>query len=258
MTGRSSGGPARSVTIVGSRMALTGLTTRLERRGVTVHRVVVLVPIPPARAVAAFPPRPTTAIDTLVLTSRAGVRSLTRVPGLLAALRRNPGLWVLAVGPGTAAALEQAGLPPDWSPSSGGSSAIAARLLRSPPRRVLYPRSSRAGPRLARLLRRQGHVVFDPITYRVAPAARLGAPDVRRVLEADRLVVTSPSALSHLRSGLGPASFRRLRARRGIVVLGERSARAARGHGFRGVRRAPTTAEQGFTRFLVRELRRDD
>jgi uroporphyrinogen-III synthase len=96
--------------------------------------------------------------------------------------------------------------------------------------------------------------VLDLTAYRVVPV-----PDLRRTLErssrtADLMLATSPSALSALRRGLAPAAFRRLRRRPTLVVLGARSARAARGHGFRGVRIVPSLSPAGIARYLAREV----
>ena len=245
------------VAIAGAADTLAGLRGRLHRHGYALRRVVVLRISLRAPNLPGLDPRRVSAIDTLVITSRNAIRALSRTPDLLVRLRRNRALAVFAVGPGTVAILRRFGFRPIGAPKTGGSAAVVERLAGGRPRRILYPRSSRAGTALARTLRHQGHTVIDTIAYRLEPARQLNPREVATLLRAQRLIVTSPSALSHLRSGLPEPGFRELRRRRGLIVLGERSARAARGHGFRGVRVAPSTSEQGFTRFLLRELRRD-
>jgi uroporphyrinogen-III synthase len=96
--------------------------------------------------------------------------------------------------------------------------------------------------------------VLDLVTYRTRPN-RLGRRTIPSGLaEADRVVVTSPSALSSLCRALDARTFRRLRYRRNLVVLGERSARAARGHGFGGVRVVPGVSDSEVGTFLLAEL----
>lgn len=128
-------------------------------------------------------------------------------------------------------------------------------LGKGPSRRILYLRSDAAGPRLARALRRNGHRVLDVVVYRLTAPSALTARDRHRLASADLLVVTSPSGLSTLRRRLSRSEFVRLTRSSRLVVLGERSRRAAAGHGFRQTSVAPTSTAQRFTRHLLRELR---
>ncbi|MGB6501684.1 MAG: uroporphyrinogen-III synthase, partial [Thermoplasmata archaeon] len=136
-----------------------------------------------------------------------------------------------------------------------GAAALVRSLLREPHRRLLRFRSGRAGPELARELRRNGHRVVDVVVYRTETTPQ-PAPALRREIgRADLWVVTSPSALSGLRSTLGPRRFRQLGPSARLVVLGERSRRAARGHGFRHVVVVRPSSPQRFTLRLLEELR---
>jgi uroporphyrinogen-III synthase len=239
-----------SVALVGGTETFAGLHVRLRRHGVALLRVPVIratvLPLQGPDAIDA-PGR----FDTVLMTSRNAARALGTAPGLVAQLRRQPGLHVIAVGPGTAAALRQLGLHATWTAERGGSAAAVVHFHGSRPRSIFYPRSNRAGSRVGQALRRGGHTVVDPVAYRIDPPARVRPADAQALLRARCVVATSPSALSNLRAALDGVTFDRLRARTGLIVLGDRSARAARGHGFRGVRIAPTTAEEGFTQFLV-------
>jgi uroporphyrinogen-III synthase len=232
---------------------LHGVDARLHEAGVRLIRLTSVEPRPvdPRHwlGIAARAPTP----DTLVVTSRvaveAGVRPWHRATG-----RFPRGLEVWAVGPGTATALRSAGLRRVRRPPALGAEAIARALARPSPRWVLHFRSDRAGPRLPRLLRRQGHRVIDLVVYHIGPPPRWTSASRRQLLRADLLVVTSPSGLSALDRQLGRRAFTRLSRAAPLVVLGERSRRAARRHGFRRVSVAPSTAPYRFSRYLLREL----
>jgi uroporphyrinogen-III synthase len=225
----------------------------VDRAGVRLLRLTVLHPRPIeprgwlGRLTRSGPP------DTVVVTSRTAV-ALGVVPWRKA--HRLPircEFW--AVGPGTAQALRRAGVRRVHRPEGVGDLAVADALRRSTPRTIVHLRSDLAGPRLARLLRERGHRVLDQIVYRTTAPHPLTARAGRQLLAADLVIATSPSVLSNVRRGLPKSSFERLRRTAHLVVLGERSQRAARGHGFRHVSVAPSTTAQPFTQHLLRELR---
>lgn len=251
--------PTRSIALVGAGETLPGLDRVLARHGLSLIRVAVIQPVPTPAQHQSRVLEQIDSIDTLLVTSRATVRLFLAMPSVRARLLDPLPREVFAVGPATARSLRRAGYSLSWVGTTGGSATVERRLARARlTRRIFYPRSSLAGPGLGRRLRARGHWVFDPVVYRIVSRPRLSRTDVNRLLKADRVVASSPSALSALRGALPPRSFDRLRHRPGLIVLGARSARAARGHGFRSVRTAPVVAEQGFTRFLLRELRRDE
>ena len=190
--------------------------------------------------------------DTIVVTSRHAVPSAVeqwRHPDRRAA---PPEFW--AVGPSTARALTAAGVRRVRRPATTGSAEVIRALEGTRRRTVVYLRSDRAGPGVARALRRRGHRVLDLVVYRLPRASRLGVRARRELGRADLLVATSPSVLASLRWGLDRATFSRLCRGVPLVVLGERSLRAARGHGFRLASVAPPTTAQRFTRHLLHEL----
>jgi uroporphyrinogen-III synthase len=107
-------------------------------------------------------------------------------------------------------------------------------LARERPRRIVYPRSDQAGSALGRRLRGQGHEVLDLIAYRTGPPLN-PARHRPRFAGPCTIIVTSPSAVSNLRRELSPLGFQKLRSTAYALVLGVRTARAMRGHGFRDV-----------------------
>ena len=226
----------------------------LRRAGVRLVRLSSLEPRPvdPARWLDRV--RRIPGLDTVVVTSRnavdAGVRPWHRASGPFPA-----SLEFWAVGPGTAQALREVGIRRVHRPRTVGAMALAKAFGRRPHRRVVYLRSDLAGPRLARALRDHGHRVVDLVVYRLEASFPLTARARRQLSSADLLVTTSPSGLSYLRRRLDRMTFSRLARTTPLVVLGERSRRAALGHGFRRTSVAPSTTAQRFTLHLLREIR---
>ncbi|HTT72534.1 MAG TPA: uroporphyrinogen-III synthase [Thermoplasmata archaeon] len=245
---------APSVVLLAAPGTLPGIDRSLRRAGVRLVRIESVVPRPVDprtwRPRLARAPAP----DTVVVTSRAavgaGVRPARRV---LIPPTGSPEFW--AAGPGTAAALRRDGVDRVRRPRAVGAAAVARSLARGPRRRVVYLRSDAAGPELARLLRRRGHRVLDLVVYRLEAPSRLTGPARHALAAADLVVVTSPSGLASLRRRVGRPTFVRLARTARLVVLGDRSRRAARIHGFRHIAVAPSTVGQRFTRYLLRELR---
>ena len=194
-------------------------------------------------------PRP----DTVVITSRAAVNSGVR-PWFRGSKPDLAALDFWAVGPETARALREAGIRRVHRPRSVGALGIARALGRAAPRNIVCFRSNAAGPRLARSLRSLGHRVSDVVVYRLESGPRFSERSRRALVSADLIVISSPSGLSEVRHRLDRTTFGKIAKTRRIVVLGERSLRSARGHGFRQVSVVPPTTAQRFTRHLLREL----
>ena len=242
----------RSVVLLSAPGTLGGIDDRLRRAGVRLVRIPSLAihAVEPSTWLKRLPPSPT----VVIVTSRAGVAA-----GVVPWIQFTPGGWkgvrFWAAGPGTAAALQAAGIRKVRSPPRAGAAGIARALTQGVPQKIVYFRSDRAGPDLSHRLRQCGHEVVDLVVYRVGELPSLDDRAVRALREADYLVASSPSSLSSLRRRVSAQTFLVLRQRGRLVVLGERSRRAARGHGFRRVALAPSTTAQGFTRYLLRELR---
>jgi uroporphyrinogen-III synthase len=245
---------SRTVVVLSGPRTLVGIDRRLKRAAVRSVRIPSVEPeaVDPALWLGRLARAPV--LDTVVVTSRAGVEAGVRA--WRQAVGRLPAsLEFWAVGPGTAAALRRAGIRRVRLPRSANALAVARSLGRSPSRSVVYFRSAAAGPGLARTLRERGHRVTDLVVYRLETLPPLRAPARRALSSADLLVVTSPSGVAELRRRLDPPAFSRLARTCPLVVLGERSRRAARRHGFRRISVAPATTAQRFTRHLLRELR---
>lgn len=241
--------PPPDVLLLSSRATLPGLGSRLARRGIRLRRVEAVVPsatprAPVARRLERFGP-----YDTVVLTSKAAV-----APFVLPFVKRGAGLgasiefW--AAGSETARALRRAGVRHVRLARGEGAGPLR-RALRGRRRRIVLPRSDRAGPALARALAASGHVVLELVVYRVLSGANVGAQARRSMGRAKVVVATSPSALSHFRRMIDPPTFRLLARSARWVVLGPRTAAAARGHGLRSVRVAPSASVQRFTPYLL-------
>jgi len=242
-----------SVVVYAAPGTLAGVDRSLRRAGVLVARLASIdrAGVDPARWLPRLARGPVP--DAVIVSSRAAVDHGVG-PWRAAVGPRARGVEFWAVGPGTAGALRRLGIRRVRRPRRIGSVALAAALGRSPPRRLVYFRSDRAGGDLGRSLRRGGHRVIAPIVYRVRSPRAL-RPRERQTLESAALiVVSSPSGLASLRERLGARRFSRLARATGLVVLGARSARAARRLGFRRVSVAPSTAAHRFTRHLLREL----
>lgn len=155
----------------------------------------------------------------LVVTSQAAVPVLEQRAGhagrTLAAIVADAGVHVAAVGPGTARALREAGVPPALVPT--GESTARALVATwpalpssqdgttGPAQRVLFPRGDLAAPTLADGLRARGWQVDDVVAYRTVPAAP-PSPDVRAAWADGSIgaaLLTSASTVRELVAQLG-------------------------------------------------------
>lgn len=243
-----------TIVLVSARGTLPEVDLWLRRAGVRLVRIPMIAPQPidPREWLQTLPEEP--GPDTVVATSRVAVEVGVR-PWKRAMDLRGRSIEFWAVGPGTADAFRRAGVHRIRRPPAVGASALASALSRGPRRTILYLRSDRAGPGLARDLRRQGHRVLDRVVYRLGPTPRLTPREKELVSRAVLLVVTSPSGLHELQQRLGRPAFFQLAERSHLVVLGDRSRKAAVQSGFRYVSVAPSTTAQRFTQHLLQELR---
>lgn len=174
--------------------------------------------------------------DVLLLTSGNAVRfTASRAATLgvdLGTLRAE----VVCVGPRTAEAALDAGLPVHRVPGSRfDAEGMLAEVVGSASpygRRFLLPRSDRARDVLPEGLRREGAVVDAVTAYRNEPAD-VDACALRRELTSgalDALTFTSPSTVRHFTALLDPPS-REAAARCLVVAIGPVTAAALRGEG---------------------------
>jgi|SRR5579875_1158118 len=190
-------------------------------------------------------------VDGVILTSPAAVESFLApvLPHLWPSEWRHLRYW--ASGPATAEALRRRGGPRATIGAPEGAEGIVRALARSPPLRLLYPRSDRAGPGLARRLRRSGHRVIEVVAYRHRPVGRANEGSRRWAETVDLVVVTSPSAWEGLGRALGPSGIDALRRSARWVTLGATTARRLRADGLRSRTLAPGSPAQRFTPFLL-------
>ncbi len=245
-------GPS-TVVLVSAPEALPGLDEAFRRRKVRLVRIPVLE----------FAPRPASllksalqgfgAFDTLVLTSSEAVATFVRP---LAPVVRSQGsrMEVWAGGPSTARELRALGFRRIYRAPGLGSIPLLDALRRARPRSVVYPRSDRAGPNVAHTLRTRGDRVLDLVSYSVRPRTKLTLRERNALSHASAWIVTSPSAISALREALGSSGLRSLSRATRVLVLGERTRRAAWGHGIRGARSIGTVTTEGITYYVARWL----
>lgn len=240
--------------VASSQGTLLGLEARTARLGVRVHRLVTL----------RFEAKPASELreqverwgpfDTLVVTSPRSVETFVR-PVLSPKERHRPGLEVWAVGSATERALHRLGFRGIRRSDEEGAAPLLTALARPKPRSIVYPRSDRAGRGFAAACRTQRHRVLEVVAYRTVPLALSSRDRARLVRGSPTLLVTSPSALSALRSALPLEEFRGWRSRVRVIALGRRTERSARGHGFLHVDRVATASVEGIMALLAREAR---
>ncbi len=153
----------------------------------------------PAPAIVLRPPRSWGALDralgrleaydALIFTSANGAaRFFARLRDKAIDLRDLNGIEVIAIGPATAAAVEERGLrvaavPEDYR-AEGILGILRRRNLRGA--RVLIPRAEVARDVLPRMLRRRGAEVEVAPVYRAVPS-RVGLAEIRSALRRGRL-----------------------------------------------------------------------
>jgi uroporphyrinogen-III synthase len=213
-----------------SASAIAGWRVLVPRPAGTESPAVVALAAVEASAVVVplietVPPEDPTELDDLLLALGSGwfrwlaVTSAAAVPAVdarahdvadgLAALVAAGGVHVAAVGPGTARALEAAGLAVDLVPT-GEASAEGLLAAWPPPapdatERVLFPRGDLAAPTLTEGLRARGFEVDDVVAYRTVPAPT-PPDDVRADWAAGAIgaaLLTSASTVRALVDGLG-------------------------------------------------------
>ncbi|GAC1340746.1 MAG: hypothetical protein NVSMB29_10120 [Candidatus Dormibacteria bacterium] len=145
------------------------------------------------------------------------VTSATTVEVLRAGLRESGGLpeatRVLAVGPATAAALTEAGIPVDLVPSRADAAGAADALIELgvSGARVWFPRAAVGRDVLPERLRAAGAVVELQAVYRTAmpPAAPAELAACLERATPAAILLYSPSSVAHLVSALGQRPYPR-------------------------------------------------
>jgi uroporphyrinogen-III synthase len=139
-----------------------------------------------------------------------------------------------AVGPATANAAAAEGFTIDYVAKEFLGVALARELGASlAGKRVLLPRSERAGRDLPDALRRVGAEVTEIVAYRTGGvgAAEPGVIEALREARVDVVSFFSPSAVENLRGELGAEALSRLGARAALAAVGPMTAAALRNAG---------------------------
>jgi uroporphyrinogen-III synthase len=169
--------------------------------------------------------------DWVIFTSGQAVRAVvSRSKQLNASLERlGSKLQVATVGPVSAEAVRQAGLPVEYVANTHNGVALADELgerLRG--RTVLLPRSDRANPDLPAALKAHGAHVTEVVAYRTLQPSEVDLLHLSRIStgEADAILFFSPSAVQHFAELAGTEQFRKLQGRVAITAVGPVTASA--------------------------------
>lgn len=135
-----------------------------------------------------------------------------------------------AIGPGTAAALADYGLPVAFMPDSYLTAQIAAELPITPGERVLLLRADIATPELGAGLQMRGAKVTNLCAYRTLEAASISTLEQALAAGIDAVTFTSASTVHHFMNLLDRAR-RRLDSSVAVFCIGPVTAGAAREHG---------------------------
>jgi uroporphyrinogen III methyltransferase/synthase len=157
-------------------------------------------------------------------------------------------LQIAVVGAATRAALKAEGLAAAFVPREFSGTALAADLApQVAGKKVLLPRSDRAGEELPDALRTAGVVATVVVAYRTAePESIDGAIlDALRLGEADAITFFSPSAFRNFEHAVGVEGAQEIGSRVAFAAVGPTTAAAIRASGIKvGVESSNATSEE--------------
>jgi len=232
--------PLYGVRIVVTRPESKSLAEELERLGAEVT-IVPLIEIRPAEGRALED-----AIDTMSSYDWVVLTSVNGVAAVASGLVGLAGSQVAAVGPVTAAAIQELGVEPAFV-AKRASDDIAEGLGDIAGKRVLLPQADIAEPHLADELRGRGADVETVVAYRTI----LVEPPMWGILPlriADAVVLASGSACRSLAAAGGAGGGATL------VCIGPKTAKVAREVGLKVGLVADETTSDGIIRALVEQF----
>jgi uroporphyrinogen-III synthase len=171
--------------------------------------------------------------DWVIFTSGQAVRAVVARSKRVDAPLVRPGskLRIATVGPVSAEAVGQAGLPVEYVANTHNGVALAGELgERIRGRSVLLPRSDRANPDLPAALKAHGAHVTEVVAYRTLQPNDLDSRNLGRISagEADAILFFSPSAVQHFVELAGLEYVRNIQDRLAITAVGPVTASALR------------------------------
>ncbi len=204
----------RRVLVTRTREQAGDLTRRLERLGAEVIPCPTIALIPPENwepLDAAI--RRMETYDWVIFTSPNGIRFFReRLRAQGRDLRALGRARVAAIGPQTAAALEEAGILADLVPARFQAEGVVEALAGEPlaGKRILLPRAAVAREILPETLRGRGATVDVVPAYRTVPPPEIAADVCRLLAErgVDVVTFTSASTVGHFAALCGEAPYR--------------------------------------------------
>ncbi|PYU56492.1 MAG: hypothetical protein DMG55_23635 [Acidobacteria bacterium] len=177
--------------------------------------------------------------DWIILTSAQAVRAVVKRGEELerSLMRSGSKLRIASVGPVTAEAARQAGLPVEYVAETHTGAALAEELGDR--------LQDRANPDLPPALKRRGAQVTEVIAYRTLKPTDVDQRNLRQIAEgaADAVLFFSPSAVQHFAELFGGEQLRALQDKLAITAVGPVTANVLRQAGVgRTVLAGDTTA----------------
>jgi uroporphyrinogen III methyltransferase / synthase len=171
--------------------------------------------------------------DWIIFTSAQAVRAVAKRSEELkrSLIHSGSKLRIAAVGPVSAEAARQAGLPVEYVAETHTGAALAEELgSRLQGARVFLPRSDRANPDLLPALKRHGAQVTEVIAYRTLRPTDVDQRNLKQIAEgvADAVLFFSPSAVQHFAELFGRGQLPALQDKLAIAAVGPVTANALR------------------------------
>ena len=178
--------------------------------------------------------------DWMILTSAQAFRAVVkRSEALKLSLIRSGGkLRIACVGPVTAEAARQGGLPVEYIAETHTGAALAEELgNRVHGATVFLPRSDRANPDLPPALKRHGAQVTEVVAYRTLRPCAVDERYLKQIADgaADAVLFFSPSAVQHFGEMFGGEQLHALQDNLAITAVGPVTANALRDAGVRRI-----------------------